>query len=171
MFTNRECPGILNLTLSYYLVMILFLVNTSAGLPHQDNRENGMDNQILVLLFLDFADFNCPLCLDSFLDFCRMLPPHNHGVSIWGIVVNSEDIENSPDAYSVQILGKKIRGFTIANNLDFPLILDRSHIITKLINKGSQAILLNPNGRIFERYTFPLDPQSIQKIHQFLHFD
>jgi hypothetical protein len=120
----------------------------------------------LLLFVLDFQDFSCMTCLDSFLALCRQLPLRTKTQNTWGILVlkNTENDGNS----RVQIAEKKLRGFIQANRIDFPILTDKDHCFERLTQEGSAILLFDGSSKSIRRYHFPLGGYQFEEIFEIL---
>lgn len=120
------------------------------------------DERQLLLFILDFQDFSCMACLDSFLMLYRQLPARFRTSNAWGILVvkKSEEEENK----QFWIAEKKLRGFIRANQITIPFLVDRSRIFCEWTEKGSCVLLFDGAKRILCRYEFPLTGEQFEEI-------
>ena len=132
--------------------------DAAAGFPDDDKK--------LLLFILDFADFSCITCLDSFLDLYRMLPSRFRTEDAWGILAVGNREGDGEEAGNRQVLiaEKKLKGFIRANRIAFPILLDRSRIFEEVAEKGSGVLLFDGAGKIFRRYDFPLTGEQFAEI-------
>ena len=123
--------------------------------------EDDFDKKLL-LFILDFQDFSCMTCLDSFLELYRRLPMRFRTSNAWGILIvkNSEGQENR----IFGIAEKKLKGFVQANHILFPIVVDRSRIFGELEEQGSGVFLLDGMGKNARRYNFPLSGEEFEEI-------
>jgi len=134
-------------------------IDLAAGKDFPD--ENDFDKKLL-LFILDFQDFSCFTCLDSFLGLYRILPMRFKTSNAWGILVvkNSEGKENRP----FRIAEKKLKGFVQANHITFPILVDRSRIFGELAEHGSGVYLFDGTRKTARRYDFPLTGEEFEEI-------
>jgi len=94
---------------SLILVMILFQITTSFS----ENSENRQEEpaRVQLLLIIDFGDFMCFSCLESFLQFCYSLPHQFQDQYVWGVVIFEGNIGFESEDIAIKIVEKKIRGF------------------------------------------------------------
>lgn len=120
------------------------------------------DERQLLLFILDFRDFSCMTCLDSFLGLYRILPFRLKKTKTWGVLVvkKSEGEENR----LVKIAEKKLKGFIQANQITIPFLVDRSRIFGEWTEKGSCVLLFDGAKRILYRYEFPLTGEQFEEI-------
>jgi len=109
--------------------------------------------QAQLIIIIDFNDFMCFSCLDSFVEFCHSLPFHSKDGKVCGVlVVNDADKTD----LSFKIVEKKLRGFVSANNIKFPVLVDYLHIFNPLAEDGTVIILFNHREKCIKKYLFPL---------------
>lgn len=129
------------------------------------------DNRKLLLFILDFRDFSCMTCLDSFLALYRILPFRFKTSDTWGILVlDSAEAEVGAEARGnrlIWIAEKKLRGFIQANHITFPMLVDKSRIFCQWAEKGSCVVLFDEAKKVLKRYEFPLARGQLEEI--FLH--
>jgi hypothetical protein len=144
--------------------MILFQITTSFS----ENSENRQEEpaRVQLLLIIDFGDFMCFSCLESFLQFCYSLPHQFQDQYVWGVVIFDGNIGSESEDIAVKIVEKKIRGFRKANKVRFPILVDRSHIFSSLADKGTTVLILKGEAQEVEQYTFPLSREQIAEIHK-----
>jgi hypothetical protein len=128
----------------------------------------GGSHDPLVLFIIDFSDFMCPACLDSLLSACEALPIHLLEENVRGIVVFSKEVSGFQEEKAARILLKKIRGFQAANQIRFPLILDKDGMFAAAAGRGSCVILLDAAASTLIRFSIPLSPKEFsQLLHLF----
>ncbi len=137
---------------------VLSLFDSKAVAPKDDRQ--------LLLFILDFRDFSCMACLDSFLGLYRILPFSFKTSKTWGILVvkNSEGEENR----LFKIAEKKLKGFVQANHITFPILVDRARIFGEWAEKGSCVLLIDGAKKILCRYDFPLTGYQFEEIFEIL---
>ncbi len=116
----------------------------------------------LLLFILDFRDFSCMLCLESFLELHRRLSLRMRKGNVWGVLTFPEDEEKA--ASMVRIAEKKLRGFVRSHQIHFPVLVDRYHVFGRMAKSGSGLILIDEIGQEISRFDFPLDSGQMQKI-------
>lgn len=138
--------------------LILFLTVFLAGVPVY-SADTASETKMI--FFIDFDDFMCFSCLESFLRFCNELPASFRKNHCLGILVPSSR-KNPPE--NLSIIKKKLRGFTQANRIDFPIIIDRSRIFSQAVEKSSCLWVLKLNERKWQVHHFPLPVRTAEKI-------
>ncbi len=118
----------------------------------------------LVLVIIDFDSFSCLPCLDSFLDFHRLLSGSGVECLLWGVLVFDSDRAKRFGPTFIQILEKKLEGFIKGNRLLFPIVIDRYHVFESLGEEGSAVLVFDPKAGVMRKYVFPLRPNQIQDI-------
>lgn len=149
---------------SLILVMILFQITTSFS----ENSENRQEEpaRVQLLLIIDFGDFMCFSCLESFLQFCYSLPHQFQDQYVWGVVIFKGNIGSESEDIAIKIVEKKIRGFRKANRVRFPILVDSSRIFSSLAGKGTTVVILKGEAQEIKRYIFPLSREQIAEIHK-----
>ncbi len=144
--------------------LTLFALVTFLCVPTPVQSHPSSDDP-LIFIIIDFRDFMCPACLDSLIRLCDVIPTPLIEESVRGIVVFSKEDAGSQDD-AVKIMRKKIRGFQKANQIRFPLILDRDGIFAAAAHKGSCVIVFDPAGSSLTRFFLPLSQQKINQLLQ-----
>jgi len=118
----------------------------------------------LILVVFEFESLSCPLCLDSFKNFCEALQSKGQENSALGVLTyRIQESEKAIDVYT-KIIEKKLRGFIIGNNIEFPIILDKFHIFNGTNLKGTGVILIDASKGILKRYALPLTKKQLDEI-------
>jgi len=138
-------------------------IDLAAG---KDSLDEDVFDKKLLLFILDFRDFSCMACLDSFLMFYNKLPDRFRTSHSWGILVvkNSEGEENR----LFRIAEKKLKGFVKANHITFPILIDRGRVFGKWAEIGSCVLLFDRIGKMVHRYDFPLTGYQFEEIFEIL---
>ena len=136
----------------------LSFLNSPSFLPGDERKG--------LLFILDFHDFSCMTCLDSFLGFYHKIPSRLKISSAWGILVvkNAEETENN----LIRIAEKKLKGFVRANQIIFPILVDRQQVFQGMAEEGSCVILFDGSQRTIHRYDFPLGGEEFEEIFDIL---
>jgi len=124
--------------------------------------ESQDEGNTLLLFILDFEDFTCLSCLDSFLGLYRMLPSPYKNFQAWGVLILKDRGEDRGRA--VRIAEKKLRGFVRANGIAFPILVDRSRIFSALEGKGSGVVLFDGKRKTCQWYDFPLTGEQFEEV-------
>lgn len=123
-----------------------------------------------ILIFIDFRDLMCPACLDSLLSLCRSLPDHLIKTSVFGIVHRQGSFPPSPR--KLMITQKKIRGFILANGIDFPVLIDKgTSQETGIIPTGSQIWVCSRSANRLFRFDLPLSAADINAFIRAVYAD
>ena len=123
--------------------------------------ESGEQRRLL-LFILDFRDFSCMVCLESFLELHRRLPLRVKTEDTWGVLVVPRGREK--DGTAVGIAGKKLEGFVRAHRILFPILVDSSRILGEMAEKGSGLVLFDEGKRTVSRFDFPLKSEQFREI-------
>jgi hypothetical protein len=118
----------------------------------------------LILVIFDFESLSCPLRLDSFKNFCEALQSKGQENSAVGILTyKNPEGEKALDNYT-KIIEKKLRGFIIGNNIEFPILLDKFHIFEGMNLKEAAIFLFDFSKGILKKYTLPLTKKQLEEI-------
>ena len=160
----------------YYILLILMIVGLILSKAYaldgliggqtlqQKNQGYDIVHHKLLLFIIDFKSFMCLSCLDSFLEFYHTLGCSFEKGMIWGIFVFDKPVKMEEEDLSIKIIEKKLRGFIRANNIKFPIIIDRFHIFEGLAQEGTAVILFDHQKKAVRKYVFPLRPMQIREI-------
>jgi hypothetical protein len=138
-------------------------IDTAAG---KDSLAEDVFDKKWMLFILDFHDFSCMTCLDSFLGLTKQLPSRFKTSGAWGILVvkRSEKEDNT----RFWIAEKKLRGFVQANDIAFPIIVDRSRVFERMAEMGSCVLVFDGTASQFHKYDFPLTGYQFSEIFRIL---
>jgi hypothetical protein len=123
------------------------------------------DNRTMLLFILDFRDFSCPTCLESFLNLYQKLPLWLKIHGSWGVLVvpvTGEGVDRT------RIAETKLRGFCRANHILSPFLVDRHQVFGELAADGSCAILFAKRRQVIHMFRFPLRDGHFETILQAL---
>jgi len=133
--------------------------------PFPADEKSGILSPKKFLLFvIDFDDFMCMTCLDSFLCFCRSLPEVILEEHAWGILLVSGDAGGGGEAGNVLIARKKLRGFVRANRIEFPFLVDEEGMFRVVKPAGSSVFVFDEAGSKIFRYAFPVSKEDARRI-------
>lgn len=118
-----------------------------------------------LLFFIDFQDFACLNCLDSFLDFCCRLPAQLQREDAIGILFLEPWRD---DETSIQIARMKLRGFVLSNHIEFPVQVDRFHVFKEFAQEGTSVVLLDYDREIIRKFLFPLGRKELDELLAYL---
>jgi len=131
-------------------------------------EDRALQSRKLLLVVVDFDDFMCMTCLDSFLDFCRSFPQSVLEKFAWGILILKPGSEGEGENRHAAIAEKKLRGIMRANQITFPFSIDETGSFESFACSGSSVVLFDEeNGKVF-RYGFPLDKEDVLQIRESL---
>jgi hypothetical protein len=116
----------------------------------------------MLLFILDFRDFSCMVCLESFLELYQRLPFRVKIQNAWGILIVPQGREK--DGSVIGIAEKKLEGFVRAHQILFPVLLDRSQVFGEMAERGSGVILFDEARRMISRFDFPLESGQFREI-------
>jgi hypothetical protein len=145
------------------IIVILYFINLAFLLlwgKENQAKESRLLHSKLMFIFLDYSAISCSLCLDSFLTLCNTLKTEKgENIMVVGVIIS----EDSEDENRAKIIEKQLRGFAKANNIDFPLILDKSNIFKESHFEDS-IILFDIVSKSVKKYKFPLDKKRLKEI-------
>ena len=160
----------------YYLLLIIMIIGIILSKAYaldgligdqtlqQKNQGYDQVHHKLLLFIIDFKSFMCPSCLDSFLEFYHTLGCSFEDKMIWGILVFDKPAKMQEEDLSTKIIEKKLRGFITANDIKFPIIIDRFHIFKSMGQEGTAVIVFDRQKKAVRKYVFPLRQIKIQEI-------
>jgi hypothetical protein len=121
-----------------------------------------------LIFLIDFNDFMCMSCLDSFLEFYQALPPpfqSEHAIGI--LAVDRKDQEENRSRYQ-KIVKRKLNGFMQGNRINFPVFIDSDGSFTFLSDKGTAVVVFTEGGDRIRDYSFPLSALDREEIFRTL---
>lgn len=124
--------------------------------------------QSFLIYIIDFNDFMCMSCLNSFLEFYHILPPPFQSDRSVGILVDDHQYHQKNRSTSQKIMKKKLSGFIKANRIGFPIYIDSSESFKSLTAKGTKVIVFSGGLDSSKTYTFPLSSQEREEIFETL---
>jgi len=124
--------------------------------------------QAFLIYIIDFSDFMCMSCLNSFLEFYHMLPPPFQGERSIGILVDDHHYHQKNRSISQKIVKKKLSGFIKANRIGFPIYIDSSDSFKSLTANGTQVMVFSGGLDSSKTYTFPLSYRDREEIFKML---
>lgn len=121
-----------------------------------------IEKRKMLLFVIDFRDFSCSPCLDSFLGLYHNLSLPFRTIQAWGVLTVS--LEGGEEKRDIQIAEKKLRGFVRANRIAFPIVVDKDQVFSGFADTGSCLLLLDDNQKVVLRYDFPLTGGQYEEI-------
>ncbi len=125
-------------------------------------RQNSGEKKRLLLFILDFRDFSCMVCLESFLELYHRLPFQIKIRDSWGILIVPPEQEG--DKAAIGIAEKKLEGFIQSHQILFPVLVDRCQVFGETAEKGSGVVLFDEERGMVKRFDFPLRGEQFQEI-------
>ncbi len=122
----------------------------------------------MLLFIIDFNDFMCMSCLDSFLTFCQSFPSGYFAGRAWGILVLASKDETLDKKNTAQIAEKKLRGFITANRIEFPITIDHNQVFHSFVPKGTALVIIDTERDKIMRYNFPINSVDSQNIREMI---
>lgn len=172
-------------SLSLILMAVLFILTLQASAEerifHQDlpgeksSVLRGLVNQEryfqilseegrLMLIVFDFESLSCPLCLDSFKNFCEALQSSGMQNSALGVLTFRDPEGAETYERYTRIIEKKLRGFILGNTIEFPILLDKFHIFAGMNLKEPAIFLFDLSKGMVKKYKFPLTKKQLEGI-------
>jgi len=126
--------------------------------------EDGLKKQSFLIYIINFNDFMCMSCLNSFLEFYYNLPPPFQTERSLGILIENQQDQHKNRSTSQKIIKKKLSGFIRANRIGFPIFIDSSGSFKYLSENGTAVIVFSEVLERSETYVFPLSSREREKI-------
>jgi len=120
------------------------------------------------LLVMDAESLVCTPCLDPLVRLCRGLPAFIQEERVLGILVPGGSAQSSDDSPHIRIIQKKLSGLMQANDLRFPVLVDRSRVFAELAAGSAAVVLFDRNRRLIKRYSLPLSSRQQEELIDFL---
>lgn len=114
---------------------------------------------------MNLSALTCPLCAQSLTEFIGMVNALKFEYSVLGILVFNQR-ESEPDSEKrMKIAEKRLRGFVIGNDIQFPFFLDRGGVFDSL-NPDATAVLIVLDGEesVVKKYAFPLTRAQMEEL-------
>jgi len=131
-----------------------------------ESARNGRDRFALVLIDTDVLA--CSPCQSSLLELCRSLSPRLQENRFIG-VLTYRDV-NEPDPRRARIARARWVGYSRANNIRFPVVVDETHAFNRLSEDRTILLLFDLAAGTMERQTAPFSPGALEGILRFLDF-
>ena len=148
------------------LIIVIIFFQATISFSENSVARQEKPAKVQLLLIIDFGDFMCFSCLESFLQFCYPLPHQFQDQYVWGVVIFEGNIGSESEDIAIKIVEKKIRGFRIANRVRFPILVDSSRIFSSLAGEGTTVVILKGEAQEVKRYIYPLSREQIAEIHK-----
>lgn len=141
--------------------------NINTQIVHQilNNIPNSYNssNQLNLLLFVNFADFYCPHCIDDFLMFSNSLNEILYTIYIPVIVILRRN-EFQSEELQIHMMNGWIRG----NDINFPFYLDTWDIFKQAQIEKTSVLLIDQLGGKLIYQTFPMGWKKRNEIIRFI---
>jgi hypothetical protein len=122
--------------------------------------------QVTFVFIIDFDDFMCFSCLESFVNFCHSLPDEFRRDHCLGVLTLPSGRENP--SVMVQIMHKKLRGFTKANHIDFPVVVDHPMYFSAIGQRGSCLLVFQAGELKLDAHPFPLSGKTADAVRDLI---
>ncbi len=152
-------------TMSMIIIVSIGLLFIYGGSIHENTRSVFSERRYI--LIVDLNVLNCPLCVQSLTEFISVVNAFKLENDILGVLVFSRRENDSNSETQMKIAEKKLRGFIIGNDVQFPFFLDRSGVFN-VLNPDATALLIlfDREESEIKKYTFPLTSAQIQEIYR-----
>jgi len=147
-------------------ILLIVLMTSSFSNKELFSQEQSIDvfSEKRLILIIDFAFFNCPLCIQSLTDFNNIINAFKLEDSLIGVMVYRETDEEVDAERRIKIIETQLRGFIKGNDIRYPIILDKKGIFKSLSQDEASLILLDIQRKTVKKYTFPLKKGQIDEI-------
>jgi len=146
----------------FYALFILLIFRTSS--PEEKYSQNIPGEGKLILIIFDFESLSCPLCLESFKDFCETL----HSTGLENSALGLLTYQNAADEQNIEkytkIVEKKLRGFRIGNRIKFQILLDKFHVFEGLNITKPGIILFDLSKGLIKKYKLPITKGELDEF-------
>lgn len=143
------------------VLMTLFFSNKEL-FPKKQSEDFILEKRFI--LIIDFAFFNCPLCIQSLTDFNNMINAFKLEDSFIGVLAYREANDEVDTKRRIKIIETQLRGFIKGNDIRYPIILDKKGIFKCLSPDEASLILLDIEKKTVKKYTLPLKIDQIDEI-------
>jgi hypothetical protein len=155
----------MNKTVSMVIIVSICLLFIYGGRIHENIQPVFSEKRFI--LIVDLSVLNCPLCVQSFTEFIGVVNAFKLENDVLGVLVFSRRENGSNPETQMKIAEKKLRGFVIGNDVQFPFFLDRSGVF-KALNPDAAAILIlfDREESEIKKFTFPLTSAQIEELYR-----
>jgi len=152
--------------LSVGIMALAVLLFTRFGMDVRAGRQNHAPD-IKLLLIMDTSFLSCSLCLKSLTEFVGVIQANKLEDSVLGVMIMDENKEEADVERHRKIAEKRLKGFIIGNNIQFPFLLDEEGVFRPL-NQDASATLIVFDSRknTVVKYEFPLSKAQFAAIFQ-----
>lgn len=166
---NRVVSGIKMFrrkALSVWIMALAVLLFTRFGMDVRAGRQDHSP-EIKLLLLIDTSFLSCSLCLQSLTEFIGIIQANKLEDSVLGVMIMDENKEETDVERHRKIAEKRLKGFIIGNNIQFPFLLDEERVFRPL-NQDASATLIVFDSRknTVVKYEFPLSKAQLTTIFQ-----
>jgi len=152
--------------LSVWIMALAVLLFTRFGMDVRAGRQNHSP-EIKLLLLIDTSFLSCSLCLKSLTEFIGIIRANKLEDSVLGVMIMDENNEETDVERYRKIAEKRLKGFIIGNNIQFPFLLDEEGVFRPL-NQDASATLIVFDSRknTVVKYEFSLSKAQLTAIFQ-----
>lgn len=113
----------------------------------------------VMILFIDFNDFNCQPCFDNTIDFIDSIKMYYNGGAIKNVLVLV--LSNHQNKHVSQ---KIIKGWTRGNSINIPTVAVSDTVFDAFNVKHTSVMILNKEKAIIEYEVFPVGYEKYFKL-------
>ncbi len=152
--------------LSVWIMALAVLFFTRFGMDVKAGRQNHSP-EIRLILLIDVSSLSCFLCLISLTEFVGVIQANKLENSVLGVMIMDENNEESDVERHRKIAEKRLKGFIIGNNIQFPFLLDDEGVFRPLSQDASATIVVfDSRKNTVVKYEFPLSKAQLTAIFQ-----
>jgi len=152
--------------LSVWIMALAVLLFTRFGMDVKAGRQNHSP-EIRLILLIDVSSLSCFLCLISLTEFVGVIQANKLENSVLGVMIMDENNEESDVERHRKIAEKRLKGFIIGNNIQFPFLLDEEGVFRPLSQDSSATLIVfDSRKNTVVKYEFPLSKAQLTAIFQ-----
>ena len=135
--------------------------------PSSEENSQTIPSEKRFILIVNLSVLNCPFCVQSLTEFIGTINAFKLESAVLGVLVFSQRENGLRPETQVKIAEKRLRGFILGNEIQFPFFLDRRGVFDSMNPDGTAALILfDRNESVVKRYTFPLTSAQIKEVYR-----
>ena len=152
--------------LSVWIMALAVLLFTRFGMDVRAGRQNHSP-EIRLILLIDVSSLSCFLCLISLTEFVGVIQSNKLEDFVLGVMIMDENKEEADVERHRKIAEKRLKGFIIGNNIQFPFLLDEEGDFRPLSQDSSATLIVfDSRKNTVVKYEFPLSKAQLTAIFQ-----
>lgn len=152
--------------LSVWIMALAVLLFTRFGMDVRAGRQNHSP-EIRLILLIDVSSLSCFLCLISLTEFVGVIQSNKLEDFVLGVMIMDENKEEADVERHRKIAEKRLKGFIIGNNIQFPFLLDEEGVFRPLSQDSSATLIVfDSRKNTVVKYEFPLSKAQLTAIFQ-----